>query len=335
MSTDEPHGPTVCRLIGGVDRHPDLLATPLVRRRSACEDARVDADDADEGLSGEPGGSEEDAAMALPTHVFFENESLIRALNDPRRGENDPALAQLLFASLLRATLIALVPEDQDLGTGGAGEVELDGDLELSFVLVRHPEVTGDIVPTFTDEGALGAFLPEGGRYVALAARDLLPLLGTGTEGPPNIVVNPGGDEALLLTPRMVQDLIDAARGYGTTVVPEDAAVEAGPASEPLGADIGEQVVDVLAGDAHVRRAWQLEWRMEGRHREPALVLAIELDIAVDGSRRLALASLWRRLSPLLRGLERQVELVDADAQRSRIAHVIDAEPPFWTRADA
>jgi hypothetical protein len=281
--------------------------------------------------------SSEEGDFALPTHVFFENESLIRALNDPRRGENDPDLAKRLFSALLDATLIALVPEEQELGEAdGSGEVTLDGELELSFVLVRHPDVEGDIVPMFTDEGALGTFMADGGRYVALAVRDLFPLLGTGTDGPPNIVINPGGDEALLLTPRMVQDLIDSARGYGTEVIDEGVEVIVGPADESLPDDAVAAVATLLAEHEAVTRCTQLQWYMPDRHESPSLVLAVELDPDLEGdTRRFALASLWRDLSPVLRTLDRQVEMVDLAGQRSRLEPTVRTIEPFYTRTDA
>jgi len=281
--------------------------------------------------------SSEDVGFTPPTHVFFENESLIRALNDPRRGENDPDLAKRLFAALLEATLIALVPEDQELGGAeGTGEITLDGDLELSFVLVRHPDVEGDIVPMFTDEGSLGNFLPEGGRYVALAVRDLFPLLGSGTDGPPNIVINPGGDEALLLTPRMVQDLIDSSRGYGTELVDDETEVIVAPADTPLPDDATTAVATLLAEHDAVIRCTQLQWYMPQRHEHPSLVLAVELDPAIEGdTRRFALASLWRDLSPVLRTLDRQVEMVDLAGQRERLEPTVRTIEPFYVRDDA
>jgi hypothetical protein len=296
---------------------------------SSGEWPEADADPASDEES-----SSEEGEFSLPTHVFFENEGLIRALNDPRRGENDPELAKRLFSALLDATLIALVPEDQQLGDSeGSGEVTLDGELELSFVLVRHPDVDGDIVPMFTDEGSLGSFMPEGGRYVALAVRDLFPLLGSGRDGPPNIVINPGGDEALLLTPRMVQDLIDSARGYGTEVIDEGVEVIVGPAQEELPVDAQAAVATLLAEHEAVTQCTQLQWFMPDRHDEPSLVLAVELDPELEGdTRRFALASLWRDLSPVLRTLDRQVEMVDLAGQRERLEPVVRSLVPFYVR---
>ena len=280
--------------------------------------------------------AEAEGDFALPTHVFFENEALIRALNDPRRGENDPELAKRLFAALLQSTLIALVPEEQQLDDiEGSGEVTLDGELELSFVLVRHPDVEGDLVPMFTDEGALGSFMPDGGRYVALAVKDLFPLLGSGSEGPPNIVINPGGDEALLLTPRMVQDIIDSARGYGTEVIDEGTEVIVGPADEELPEDAQRAVSTLLAEHEAVTRCTQLQWYMPDRHEHPSLVLAVELDPDLEGdTRRFALASLWRDLSPVLRTLDRQVEMVDLAGQRERLEPTVRSLEPFYLRED-
>ncbi len=305
------------------------------------DDEREDEDstsgdwpEADAEPSDEESSDDADGAFALPTHVFFENEPLIRSLNDPRRGENDPELAKRLFAGLLSATLIALVPEDQEIeGSDGSGELTLDGELELSFVLVRHPDVQGDIVPMFTDEGALGSFIPDGGRYVALAVRDLFPLLGTGHDGPPNIVINPGGDEALLLTPRMVQDVIDSARGYGTEVIDEGVEVVVGPAEDEMPDDARDAVATLLAEHEVVTRCTQLQWFMPDRHDEPSLVLAVELDPDVDGdARRFALASLWRDLSPVLRTLDRQVEMVDLAGQRERLEPTVRSLKPFYER---
>jgi hypothetical protein len=303
----------------------------------------INDDDDDSGdwpeADAEPSNDEDSSSeeeFTLPTHVFFENEGLIRALNDPRRGENDPELAKRLFSALLDATLIALVPEEQRLGDGeGSGEVTLDGDLELSFVLVRHPDVEGDIVPMFTDEGSLGSFLPEGGRYVALAVRDLFPLLGSGSDGPPNIVINPGGDEALLLTPRMVQDLIDSARGYGTEVIDEGVEVIVSPAETHLPDDAEAAVTTLLREHEAVIKCTQLQWFMPDRHEHPSLVLAVELDPELEGdTRRFALASLWRDLSPVLRTLDRQVEMVDLAGQRDRLEPTVRTLAPFYVRPD-
>jgi len=303
------------------------------------DDSSGEWPEADAERSSDEDSSSEEGGFTPPTHVFFENEGLIRALNDPRRGENDPDLAKRLFSALLGATLIALVPEDQQLGGGdddGTGEVTLDGELELSFVLVRHPDVEGDIVPMFTDEGSLGSFMPDGGRYVALAVRDLFPLLGSGSDGPPNIVINPGGDEALLLTPRMVQDLIDSARGYGTEVIDEGVEVIVGPAEQELPADAQLAVTTLLAEHEAVTRCTQLQWFMPDRHDEPSLVLAVELDLALEGdTRRFALASLWRDLSPVLRTLDRQVEMVDLAGQRDRLEPTVRTLEPFYRRDDA
>ena len=300
------------------------------------DDDSGDWPEADADPSSEEEASEEEAEFTLPTHVFYENEGLIRALNDPRRGENDPDLAKRLFSALLESTLIALVPEDQRLGDGEGGEggeVTLDGELELSFVLVRHPDVDGDIVPMFTDEGSLGSFMPDGGRYVALAVRDLFPLLGSGHDGPPNIVINPGGDEALLLTPRMVQDLIDSARGYGTELIDEGVEVIVGPAVEELPEDARAAVATLLAEHDAVQRCTQLQWFMPDRHEQPSLVLAVELDEDLEGeSRRFALASLWRDLSPVLRTLDRQVEMVDLAGQRERLEPTVRSLQPFYER---
>lgn len=293
-----------------------------------------DVDDSDEEFSDDDSSSA--GGFSPPTHVFYENEELIRALNDPRRGENDPELATRLFSALLDATLIALVPEEQQLGDAEGGEVTLEGDLELSFVLVRHPDVNGDIVPMFTDEGSLGSFLPEGGRYVALAVRDLFPLLGGGADGAPNIVINPGGDEALLLTPRMVQDLIDSARGYGTRVIADDTDVEVAAAQEPMPDDAARAVATLLEEHPAVVSCTQLQWYMPDRHERPSLVLAIELDEDVQGDeRRFALASLWRDLSPVLRTLDRQVEMVDLAGQRARLGEIVASVDPIYRREDA
>ncbi|MCW2924860.1 MAG: SseB protein N-terminal domain [Thermoleophilia bacterium] len=298
------------------------------------EEAGAEPSDDDDSSS----GSDDEGEFALPTHVFFENEALIRALNDPRRGENDPELAKRLFAALLASTLIALVPEEQRLGEGDpdkTGEVTLDGELELSFVLVRHPDVEGDIVPMFTDEGSLGTFLPEGGRYVALSVKDLFPLLGSGSDGPPNIVINPGGDEALLLTPRMVQDLIDSARGYGTELIDEGVEVIVGPAETGLPEDAERAVTTLLREHEVVTQCTQLQWFMPDRHDQPSLVLAVELDEALAGdTRRFALASIWRDLSPVLRTLDRQVEMVDLAGQRERLEPTVRTIEPFYRRAE-
>ena len=300
------------------------------------DDSSGDWPEADAEPSSSEDSSSEEEGFALPTHVFFENEPLIRALNDPRRGENDPQLAQRLFAALLGATLIALVPEDQQLGDAeGSGEVMLDGELELSFVLVRHPDVEGDIVPMFTDEGSLGNFLPEGGRYVALSVKDLFPLLGSGSDGPPNIVINPGGDEALLLTPRMVQDLIDSSRGYGTQVIDDDVEVIVGPPEDGLPDDAREAVSTLLREHEAVTRCTELQWFMPDRHDAPSLVLAVELDAELEGdTRRFALASLWRELSPVLRTLDRQVEMVDLAGQRDRLEPTVRTLTPFYERVE-
>lgn len=308
------------------DEHPDDIDD------DSGDWPEADAERIDDGES----SSEEEGGFALPTHVFFENEPLIRALNDPRRGENDPDLAKRLFSALLEATLIALVPEEQRLGDSeGTGEVTLDGELELSFVLVRHPDVDGDIVPMFTDEGSLGSFLPEGGRYVALSVRDLFPLLGSGQDGPPNIVINPGGDEALLLTPRMVQDLIDSARGYGTEVIDEGVEVVVSAAEDGLPDDAQAAVAALLGEHEAVIRCTQLQWFMPDRHEVPSLVLAVELDPELEGdTRRFALASLWRDLSPVLRTLDRQVEMVDLAGQRERLEPTVRTIEPFYVRED-
>ncbi len=135
-------------------------------------DGDSDADsDADSGFDAD----DDDDAPLGATHVFFENEPLIRALNDPGRSENDPEAAQRLFRGLLEATLIALIPEDTELEIDDEGQ--LSGDVQLGFLTVRHDTIQGDIIPMFTDEGALSEFTSEGGRYVALAVRDLFPRL--------------------------------------------------------------------------------------------------------------------------------------------------------------
>lgn len=267
----------------------------------------------------------------MPSHVFFENESLIRALNDERRGSGDGTVAQRLFGALVRSTLIALVPEQQELAMDDDGTIS--DDLEVSFVLVRHPEVEGEIVPMFTDEGAVSAFAPTGGRYIALAVRDLFPLLAGGSEGPPNIVINPGSDEALLLTPRMVQDIVDAVRGYSLEVVNPEGPVVVGLPTDPLDEESAEEVGRVLDDHADVVRCFELQWYMPDRHDQPSLVLALEIDPEILGpARRNALTAIWAQLSPLLRALDRTVEMVDLDAQRERFSDVVDQARVLFDR---
>lgn len=274
---------------------------------------------------------EDGDGLAMPSHVFFENEALIRALNDPRRGEGEGAVAQRLFGALVKSTLIALVPEALELELGDDGLVEED--LEVSFVLVRHPEVEGEIVPMFTDEGAVTAFSPDGGRYIALSVRDLFPLLASGKGGPPNIVINPGSDEALLLTPRMVQDIVDAVRGYSLEVVNGEGPVVVGLPNDPLDDASVAELARVLSEHADILRCLELQWFMPERHDAASLVLALEIDEEiVGGARRNALTAVWAELSPLLRRLDRTVEMVDLDAQRERFGDLVERARVLFDR---
>ena len=63
--------------------------------------------------------------------------------------------------------------------------------------------------------------------------------------------------------------------------------------------------------------------------------LRSELDPELEGdTRRFALASLWRDLSPVLRTLDRQVEMVDLAGQRERLEPTVRELEPFYTRAE-
>lgn len=273
----------------------------------------------------------EDADLQLPSHVFYENEALIRALNDPRRGSGDSAVAQRLFAALVGATLITLVPETMDLELGPDGTVEQD--MEITFVLVQHPDVEGDIVPMFTDEGAVAAFTAATSRYVALAVRDLFPLLTSAGTPAPCVVVNPGGDEALLLTPRMVQDVVDAVRGHSLDIVQDDSPVVVGLPKEPIPGSEADEIVAVLKHHPGIIRCLQLQWYMAHRHDEPSLVLALELEPHLQGKeRKTTLAAVWVEMSPVLKKLDRTVEMVDLDAQRDTFGDLLDRAPALYER---
>jgi hypothetical protein len=131
----------------------------------------------------------------------------------------------------------------------------------------------------------------------------------------------------------MVQDIIDSARGYGTEVIDDGAEVIVGPAQEELPADALRAVTTLLAEHEAVTRCTQLQWFMPDRHDSPSLVLAVELDPELEGdSRRFALASLWRDLSPVLRTLDRQVEMVDLAGQRERLEPTVRELTPFYER---
>jgi hypothetical protein len=271
---------------------------------------------------------QDDDGYEPPTHVFYENEHLIRALNDPGRGTNEPGVAQRLIDAIQQATLIALVPPDQEFDVDESGHTTLDRDLSVSFVLVQHPDVEGDIVPLFTDEGTLVSFAQSGGRYIALSSRDLFPLLITAGDEL-HVVVNPGSPEALLLTPGMVREIVDSIRGVSMEMLASGEKVVVGLPKDPIEGDSLDAVARALGGNVGIVRALQMQWFVPGRHDKPTLVLAVELSSALDDSeRRSVLTDLWKKLSPILKPLGRNIEMVDLDGQRKVFGDLVE-------RADA
>lgn len=278
-------------------------------------------------------GEDEDGYVP-PTHVFFENESLIRALNDPGRASNDTDAAHRLFRGLLEATLIALVPEDQEFSVGEDGTLE--GDAQIGFLTVRHEDVDGEIIPMFTDEGSLSDFTDgAGGHYVALAVRDLFPLLSS-AGSPPNVVVNPGGQEALLLTPSMVLDIVQAIQGYRPIAVRAGTDVAVSLPESPLPEDARVAIVATLESHVDVVSCHELEWQVAGVHDEPCPVLVVAFDEELDEqARRATFTAIQDAIEPALAEIGQPVDLIDLDHQRDLFAEVVARATPLYVRADA
>lgn len=296
------------------------------------EDQFSDEPDDDEESGDDDETTGEAGELPRATHVFFENEPLIRALNDPRRAENDADAAQRLFRGLLDATLIALVPEETNLSIDDDGQ--LVGDLQLGFLTVRHEDIAGDIIPMFTDEGALSDFTPSGGRYVALAVRDLFPLL-AGEGLPPNVVINPGGGEALLLTPTMVLDLVQSIRGYRPVAVTPGTDVSVTLPDEPIDADTARPIGDVLQAHAHVVACWHFMWQIEGVHDEPTNVLAVRLDEELDETdRRATFETIQDGVEPLVATFGTSVDLVDFARHEELFDGLAETTEPLYQRVD-
>lgn len=275
--------------------------------------------------------AEDDGPLGA-THVFFENEPLIRALNDPGRSDNDPEAAQRLFRGLLEATLIALIPEDTELEIDDEGQ--LSGDVQLGFLTVRHETIQGDIIPMFTDEGALSEFTSEGGRYVALSVRDLFPLLAAGGL-PPNVVVNPGGGEALLLTPTMVLDVVQSVRGYRPIAVRSGTDVAVSLPTDTTPPATAAALSALFSKFAEVAACWHFHWQITDIHDEPTSVLAIEFDDGLDeDERRLAFEAIQDGVEPLVDSLGESVDLVDFRRHTELFAELAAGSEPLYRRAD-
>lgn len=293
-------------------------------------DTPDDDDSGDESWDHDADSSSDEPMGA--THVFFENEPLIRALNDPGRSENDPDAAKRLFRGLLDATLIALIPEDTVLDIDENGQIS--SDVQLGFLTVRHESITGDIIPMFTDEGALGAFTSEGGRYVALSVRDLFPLLAAGGL-PPNVVVNPGGGEALLLTPTMVLDVVQSIRGYRPISVRSGADVSVSPPEHVVPSESRGAFTDVFSQFAEVIACWHFAWHIEGVHDDPTSVLAIEFDDDLnDDERRALFEAIQDGVEPLVESFGESVDLVDFHRHTELFAEIASRIEPLYSRPE-
>jgi hypothetical protein len=106
-------------------------------------------------------------------------------------------------------------------------------------------------------------------------------------------------------------------------------------AEDPMGEPIESAIAETLAEHSDIITCLQLQWFVPGRHEEPSIVLAMELEPELDTSeRRAALSGVWQEISPILRQLERSVEMVDLDAQRPLFGHLVDVATPLYRRAD-
>jgi hypothetical protein len=99
---------------------------------------------------------------------------------------NAPEARQALYQALIDSTLI--LPTDQDLRENANSES--NPDMTLRFFILEDEE-GNNILPAFTDQNAVLAWMPEGTPYVALKAPQLFAIA---TRNPiTQILINPSG----------------------------------------------------------------------------------------------------------------------------------------------
>jgi len=165
--------------------------------------------------------------------------------------------------------------------------------------------------------------------------RDLFPLLASSrSPGAPSVVVNPGGSEALLLTPSMVLDIVAKVKGYRPISITEGTDVAIGLPSLPLPDEALTAVIAVLEHAPHVVRCYQFEWQVEGVHDDPSLVLAIEFEEGLDDDeRRRSFEAIQDGIEPELEDLDQPIDLIDIARQAELFPPLAETTEPFFSRS--
>ncbi len=146
--------------------------------------------------------------------------------------------------------------------------------------------------------------------------------------------MNPGGSEALLLTPTMVLDVVQSVRGYRPIAVRRGTDVAVSLPTDTTPADTAAALSEVFAQFAEVIACWHFHWQITDVHDEPTSVLAIEFDDDLtDDERRLAFEAIQDGVEPLVDSLGESVDLVDFRRHTELFSELAAASEPLYRRA--
>ncbi len=258
----------------------------------------------------------DDQRVGGASHVFIENERLIRAINRFHGDGDSHETREAVVRSVVASTLLVPVPKEQQPPNyaGDDGKVVLQAEMEVSFLTLAD-EDGGVVVPLFTDEGALAAYYGEGAGYIAMSAQDLFPMFAN--QPPvPGAVVNPGTQEAFYMPPQWVQGLAEDVSGTGAMRIGEQAEVMVGFPAEPMPVEMRNEISLVCAEEGYVAECWEFIWFIPGQMEHPTLVLAVSFDRSAlpvnvhdDGPAR----RFWSVLEPIFVENEWPATMVDID----------------------
>jgi type III secretion system (T3SS) SseB-like protein len=176
-----------------------------------------------------------------------------------------------------------LVPTP-DLGhPAGAFVSAADGSLQLPTL----PDDDGLLVlPAFTNEAALGRWIPDGTPFVALEGRALLEIL---VDGPWDRMVVDGADSsAFAITPHQAGALL----GVAPTAIAAGTPVRLGQPAAPFADGLREAIEGACAREPRVAEAYLYQLQVDVDEPRPAVGVLFHADVpqheAADAMRTIA-----------------------------------------------
>lgn len=165
------------------------------------------------------------------------------------------------------------------------------------------------VLPTFTSEGALLRWNPEGSRYVGLQGKALLEML-AGSDWD-RIVVDPAGPDAFAITRSAARELLGAV----PFSVPAGSTLAIGqPAQAPPDGFVSD-LRRACEGEPAVAEAFLYQLGVLDRDEPPHLTIGLRLDARVDeGDGGRIAESIGRAIEPRSWGYEFvDFQLLDGD----------------------